>query len=272
VFLSFGLVASLNVDDDILLTAHRGVYTDAPENSLSAFKAAVDIGIPWAELDVQLSKDGVVMVMHDQDLKRMSGLNRRVRDMTMTEMREIELPWNTAPTHRGEHVPTLEEIIDAVKGHPLKIMIEIKIYRGDDVGRLVDAIVDLIQRKDFADQCMVISMSYESLQLTRKRSPKLRLAYLVAESVGNLMRLNVDELSVRFPLATPLLIAEARAWDKPVLAWTVEDPRMMVRLWNRGVANVLTNNAKAMMARREQVRAMSDVERLLLRARYLLGG
>lgn len=272
IFLSFGLVASLGADDDILITAHRGVHDDATENTVAAVKEAAKIGVPWAEIDVQLSKDNVVVVAHDEDLMRLAGLNRKIRDMTAAELGQVSLPWKTSTNLPGEHVPTLEEVIDAVKGQPLKIMVEIKVYSGDNVPRLVSETVDLIRRKGFGDQCMVISLSYDALGLVRKQDPDLRLGYLVAEAIGNVTRLDVDELSVRFALATPLLVAEATSRDKPIAAWTVNDPAMMVRLWDRGVANIVTSDPRRMMARREEVLGKNKVERLLLRARYLLGG
>jgi glycerophosphoryl diester phosphodiesterase len=269
--LSFGLVASLHIEDDILVTGHRGDAHDAPENTVAAFKQAIKAGADCGELDVQLSKDGFVVVAHDVDLMRLMKLNRKIRDMTLEELRRVDLGSAFSAEFQGEHVPTLEEIFVAV-GDKLKVLIEIKVYAGDDTPELVKRTIDLIHLKKFSDKVIVISLSYEALQLVRKLDPKLKVGYLVADSVGNLTRLDVNYLMVRAAMANPPLISEARRRGKSVDAWTVDDPNLMVRLWDRGVANVITNNPREMVEMRKRVREMSDVERLLLRARYLLGG
>ena len=269
-FLSFGLIASLHVDDDIAITGHRGAAHDAPENTVAAFRKAVAAGADYGELDVQLSKDGHVVVAHDADLLRLVGSNRKIRDMTLAELRRVDLGSAFSPEFRGEHVPTLEEIIDAV-GSSIKILIEIKVYPGDDLAALVAKTVDVIHRKRFGDRCIVISLSYEALQRVRQRDPALRLGYLVSGSIGDLSRLDVDALMVREPLAKPKLIAEARRRGKAVHAWTVDDPRQLARLWDRGVANVITNDPRTMIATRREIRAMSNVARMLFRVKHLLG-
>ena len=110
------------------------------------------------------------------------------------------------------------------------------------------------------------------LQEVRKLDPALELGYLVSGSIGDLSRLDVEALMVREPLAKPKLIAQAQRRGKTIHAWTVDDPRALVRLWDRGVVNIITNDPRAMIAARREVRAMSDAGRFLLRVRYLLGG
>jgi glycerophosphoryl diester phosphodiesterase len=269
--ISVGLIASLHVDDDIQVTAHRGSHRFAPENTVAAFQDAVEIGADFGELDVQLSKDGYVVVAHDEDLMRLLNLNRKIRDMTLAELRAVDFAWKTQPTYRGTHVPLLEEIFDAV-GDRLHVMVEIKVYPGDNTPELVAKTIEIIRKKKFEKRCLVISLSYEALQRVREIAPELKLSYLVGESVGNLSRLNVDVLGMRAALATQFLVNEARRRGKAVHGWTIDDEREMVRLWDRGVANVISNQPVLMMKTRETVRKMTDVERLLLRSRYLLGG
>lgn len=270
--LSVGLISSVHIIDEIEIAGHRGDSHDAPENTVAAFKKAMEAGAEYGELDVQLSKDGVVVVAHDADLLRLANDNRKIRDMTVEELRAVDIGSSFSPEFKGEHVPTLEEIFDVVAGNKLKVLVELKIYPNDNRSALVKKTVDLIHRKRFSEHCIVISLDYQALQEVRKRDPELLLGYLVAESIGNLTKADVEILMVRWSLAKPLLIGEARRRGKPIFAWTVDDPKLMVRLWNRGVASVITNDPKLMVQKREEVRQMSDVERLLLRARYLLGG
>ena len=270
-FLSLGLIASLKVDDDVAITAHRGASLDAPENTIAAFRDAVAAGSDSIELDVQLSKDGQVVVAHDSDLLRQVGTKRRIRDMTLAELRQVDKGSWFSPKFRGEPIPTLEETIDAV-GASIEILIELKLYPGDDVPGLVAKTIDVIHRKHFANRCTVISFSYDALRMVRERDPKLRIGYLVSGSIGNLSRLDMDALLMSEPLASPQLITDAHQRGRNVAVWTVNDPKAFVRLWDRGVDNVITDDPRRMIEARREVRAMSDVERLLLRVHHMLGG
>ncbi len=145
--------------------AHRGLHTDdarRPENSLAAFGAAVQQGYP-IELDVHLTADGVVVVLHDNTLERMTGDPRRVAEIELGELRELRL------LGTDERVPTLREVLDLVDG-AVPLLVEVK-NPSDTVGPLENAVVD--ELKDYRGEVAIQSFNPFSLAAVRDAAPEI---------------------------------------------------------------------------------------------------
>ncbi|MCU0789231.1 MAG: glycerophosphodiester phosphodiesterase, partial [Verrucomicrobia bacterium] len=112
------------------ITAHRGFSARAPENTMAAMQAAIDVGCDYIELDVQTCADGTVVVIHDGDLLRVAGDSRRVQDLTIAELRQVDVGRPFSAQFTGEHIPTLAEVIRRVRGR-VKLNIELKFNRPD---------------------------------------------------------------------------------------------------------------------------------------------
>ncbi len=164
------LVSLLDLKGDAAITAHRGAKAAAPENTLAAFKAAIDAGADYVELDVQRSRDGEVVVMHDADFMRMGDDPRRVADLTAAEIATIDIGRKYGPQFAGERAPTLEQVIDLARGR-IRINIELK-YNVPDPG-LAPAVVDLLRREDFIDQVVITSLDYAALKQVKSLEPRL---------------------------------------------------------------------------------------------------
>jgi len=166
----------------------------------------------------------------------------------------------------GEFPPTLEEVIDLVRGR-MRINIELK-YNVPDPG-LAPAVVDLLRRKDFLDEVVITSLDYAALKQVESLEPRLRTGHIVTAAVGNVVRTEADFLSLNAAQATPSLIRRAHAAGKEVHVWTVNEPELMLRMIERGVDNVITDDpallVRVMQGRRELTRA----EILGLRLRVL---
>jgi glycerophosphoryl diester phosphodiesterase len=252
----------------IVAVAHRGLARRAPENTLGAFRAAIEVGADFAELDVQETADGVVVVLHDRDLMRMAGDSRRIADITFAEARKLDLGRHSGPELAGERIPALAEVIALARGK-IKLQIELKYY-GRDRG-LARKVADLIRREAFEDQCEITSLDEDGLRKARAANPRLKTVALVTYALGHPERLDVDGLSVNTQVLSDRLISAARRRDKSLYAWTVDDPREMVRLIERGVGGLVTNAPDVVIRVRREREELSDVERRLLAARYLLG-
>ena len=137
---------------------------------MAAFKAAMDAGADFIELDVQRTKDRQVVVLHDADFMRMGGDPRRMADLTAAEVATIDIGSKRGPQFAGQHAPTLEEVIDLVRGRT-KINIELK-YNVPDPG-LAPAVVELLVREDFIDQVVITSLDYAALKQVRSIEPRL---------------------------------------------------------------------------------------------------
>jgi glycerophosphoryl diester phosphodiesterase len=260
------LVMRLDLKGDALITAHRGAKAVAPENTMAAFKAAMDAGADFIELDVQRTKDRQVVVLHDADFMRMGGDPRRVADLTAAEVATIDIGSKRGPQFAGEHAPTLEEVIDLVRGR-MKINIELK-YNVPDPG-LAPSVVDLLRREDFIDQVVITSLDYAALKQVRSIEPRLKTGHIVTAAVGDLLRTEADFLSLNSAKATTSLVRRARAGGKDVAAWTVNDPEVMLRMIERGVDNIITDDPALLVRVMRERAALSKAEILGLRLRVL---
>ncbi len=214
------LASRLDLTQDVAITAHRGAKVAAPENSLAAFRRAMDAGATYAELDVQHTRDRVLVVVHDGDLMRMGDDPRKVGELTAAEIATIDIGRKYDARFAGERPPTLEEVIDLVRGR-MRINIELK-YNVPDPG-LAPAVVDLLRREDFIDQVVITSLDYAALKQVESLEPRLRTGHIVTAAVGNVVRTEADFLSLSAARATPSLIRRAHAAGKEVHVWTVNE-------------------------------------------------
>lgn len=250
------------------VTAHRGHARAAPENTLSAVRKAIESGADYAEIDVLQTSDGVVILMHDRDLKRVSGDTRRVSDLTYEQIRKLDVGSWFGSTFTGERVPTLQEVFDLARGK-IKLNIELKFYDNDLA--LARNVARLIKENDFEKKSIVTSFNYEALMEIKKINPNIRVGLIVAQALGNVSRLDVDLLSVRADWLSDKVLREAKRRGKEVHAWTINDPLAAATLIKRGVDNILTSDPDVIIPVRNEWARLTSSERFLLASRLLLG-
>jgi glycerophosphoryl diester phosphodiesterase len=267
-WLCVGLAQTPVAGERVEVTAHRGYERAAPENTLAAFRKAIEAGADYAELDVQLTADGAIIVLHDRDFARVARDKRRPGAMTLAEVKALDAGSHFSPAFAGERVPTLKEVIDLARSR-IRLNIELKVYGRDR--RIAAAVAGLLRDEEFEDQCVVASLDYEAVRAAQRHNPRLRTAAIVTVAVGDLGRLAVDALSVNVNLATDDLLREAHGQGKEVMVWTVDDPRVATRLIERGVRNLITNDPEALVRLRDERAELSAGGRLLLAYRALLG-
>jgi len=260
------LTSQLDLSQDVAVTAHRGAKVAAPENTLAAFRAAMDAGATYAELDVQHTRDRVIVVVHDGDLMRMGDDPRRVSELTAAEIASVDIGRKHDAKFAGEIPPTLAEVIELVRGR-MRINIELK-YNVPDPG-LAPAVVELLRRKDFLDQVVITSLDYAALKQVESLEPGLRTGHIVTAAVGNVVRTEADFLSLNAAQATPSLIRRAHAAGKEVHVWTVNEPELMLRMIERGVDNVITDDPALLVRVMQGRRDLTRAEILGLRLRVL---
>jgi glycerophosphoryl diester phosphodiesterase len=252
----------------VLITAHRGHARAAPENTLSAIRKAIESGADYAEVDVQLTADGKIVLLHDRDLKRVAGVSRRLEEMPFAEVRKLDVGSWFGPSFRGERVPTLAELIDLARGR-IRLNIELKFYGPDR--RLAREVARLIREKDFEAECLVTSLNPDALQEVKRHNGRLRTGLIVAHALGNVSRLKVDALSVRAEFLSNAMLRAAHRTGMEVHVWTVNDARRMIRLMKRGVDNILTSDPDKAIRVRNEWASLTGPERLVLASRLLLG-
>lgn len=250
-----------------LVTAHRGSSGTAPENTLSAFRQAIQAGAGYAELDVQETSDGVVVVMHDYSAKRTTGIDKPIWEVTYDELAKASAGSWFGELYADEKVPTLEQVIDAVKGS-IKLNIELK--NNGHQQQLAEKSVEIVKRKKFENDCVFTSFDSKLLHTVKQTDPKLRTGLIVGKldkaSSWEMLFSNpdYDALSIAYPLANPDLIKQAVSYNKEVLVWTVNDPDTMMRMLNLGVTSIITDKPRLLV---RILREQADREAVMMETR-----
>lgn len=261
-------VHGIRLEDKVQITAHRGASGKAPENTLAAVRQAIVDRTDWVEIDVQESKDGVVMVAHDSDLKKVSDVDTKIWDATAVELRSIDIGTYFDPSFASERVPTLAEVLDTCRGRA-KLNIELKYYGHDQ--DLEQRVIDLVEQHQMQQDIVLMSLESQGIRKAKQLRPDWTVGLLTAVSVGDLTRAEADFFAVSTTLATPAFIQAAHRKGKEVSVWTVNDPVTMSVMISRGVDNIITDYpdlARRVLAERA---SMSPVERMMLELAVLLG-
>ena len=260
------LTTRLDLKRDVAVTAHRGASVAAPENTMASFRRALDAGADFIELDVQRTRDGQVVVVHDGDLLRMAGDQRKIAALTVEDLTSIDIGRKYAPGFAGEHVPTLAEVIGLARGRA-KINIELK-YNVPDPA-LTPAVLEVLKRENFLDQVVITSLDQAALKQAESGDSGLQTGLIVTAAVGDVVQSAADFLSLNSAQATPSLLRRAHAAGKAVHVWTVNKPEVMLRMIERGVDNIITDDPALLKKVMRERDALSRPEILGLGLRVL---
>jgi glycerophosphoryl diester phosphodiesterase len=268
--LSDDLLESMTLRDIVEVTAHRAGATHAPENTIAALRRAITDRADWVEIDVQLTADQALVVMHDTDLARIGGGSRTVGSVTLEALQRLDVGSLFGPEYAGERVPTLAEFLTAAAPSTMGLNIELKPHRARQAPELATRVVEALRVAGLLDRCRVCSQSYEGLMRVRQLEPRLPLGFIVAQSVGDLTKLECDFLMLHAGRITREVVDRTRLRGMTVHAWTINDPNAVAPLIDRGVTNLITDDPAAIRARLEELAALDADERLLLRIHHEL--
>jgi len=263
------LLKGTAVPDDAIIVAHRGAAGRAPENTLASVRAAIEDGADWVEIDVQETLDGEVIVVHDSDFMKLSGVPLKVWDGTLAQIGEIDVGSWFGPGFAEERVPTLEAVLETIRASEARLVIELKYYGHDQA--LERRVVDLVERMGMTDRVAIMSLKYEGVQKIRGMRPDWTVGLLSATAIGDLTRMDADFLAVNLGMAKPRFVRRAHRSGRKVFVWTVNDPVTMSRVLSLGVDGVITDEpamARQVVADRAE---MSTAERLLVHAAVVFG-
>ncbi len=236
---------NLNPVASVDITAHRGFSARAPENTMAAMQAAIDVGCDYIELDVQTCADGTVVVIHDGDLLRVAGDSRRVQDLTIAELRRVDVGRHFSAQFTGEHIPTLAEVICRVRGR-VKLNIELKFNRPDPA--LVPAVRKVLCEEQYFEQCVITSLEEAALREFKQLEPTAVTGLIVTAAIRRIPGLKWDLLSVAAPHATPEFIRETHQAGKQVHVWTLNEPQLMLEMIQNGADNLITDKPDVLRA------------------------
>ena len=262
------LAATSRRNQPVLVIAHRGSSETAPENTLAAFRLAVEQRADFIEFDVQESSDGEVVVVHDSDLMKVGGSPLKVWEATATQLRAVDIGSRTAPQFSSERVPTLAETLAVSRGGS-RVVVELKSYGHDE--RLEERVVAIVEAAGMVDDSIFMSLDHDMVRKIKQLRPSWRAGVLVAKAIGDLTSLGADFLAVESRLATRAFVRQAHRAGQDVYVWTVNDPAAMLAAMSNGVDGLITDApdlARRVVARRAQ---MTDAQRVVVALLIRLG-
>jgi glycerophosphoryl diester phosphodiesterase len=230
-----------------IVWAHRGSRRKSPENTLEAFLRAEWEGADGVELDVRLSRDGVPVVMHDASLKRTTGVDALVKELSFREIKDI---------YPG--VPSLEEVLKIHSGR-VRLNVELKTHPQDSlplVRALADAVACLFLGYGNADACMASAFDPRALDEIRHAAPRFRVGWLMkppsfpGHGFSGRPR-SFEAIHPHYFMVSPGFFAKARAEGKLVNVWTVNGPTQAARLSSWGADGLITDCPAALLKRIE---------------------
>jgi len=236
-------------NSEVWVIAHRGASGVAPENTLAAFRKAVELGAGFIETDLQLSRDARLVALHDDTLDRTTDGRGPVTAKTLEELRQMDAgSWFRRPSNHetasfaGERIPTIEEILAFGREHEIGLHLEIKT---EGPSGAEHAIVGALHACGEVARSVVISFDVTTLRRVRQLDPLVMTGFLysdrAAEVVATAVGAGARQLLPRADRVTRELVKNAHAHDLKVVTWTANDPAEMEKLIAAGVDGIITD-------------------------------
>lgn len=241
-----------------LTIAHRGASADAPENTLAAVRRAIHDGTDFVEVDLRLTRDEALVVMHDDTLVRTTDAAARfplrspwrVRDFCLDELQRLDAGTWFGPHYGGETVPTLEQVIDLVDQAGVGLLVELKTsgVGATEARALANALHSrrrYLERALVAGRLIVQSFDCEAMREHRTAAPEIRVGLLGRPSIGQLPELSrwVDHVNPNHLKVDRCYVNHVRSAGMQCWVWTVNHPVLMGRAMRLGVDGIITNHS-----------------------------
>lgn len=225
--------------------AHRGASAYAPENTLEAFRLAAGMGADGVELDVQLSRDGELVVAHDETIDRVSDGTGYIKDYTLEELKAFTFN-RTCPEFKEARIPTLREVYTLLKPSGLTVNVELKtgiiLYP-----QIEEKVLKLTAEMGMEDRVIYSSFCHYSLVRLKELAPEVKTGLLYSDGWIDVAaygkhRVGVDALHpALYHMQDPELISSAREQGLAVHVWTVNEAGYMEQLARLGIDAIITN-------------------------------
>ncbi|MGE5672470.1 MAG: glycerophosphodiester phosphodiesterase [Mycobacterium leprae] len=227
----------------VLRIGHRGCAGSHPENTLAAFRRAVELGLDGVEFDIQRTRDGHLVVMHDPVVNRTTNGNGLLPFMTLAEIQQLDAGAWKGAQFAGERVPTLQELIRATPDS-LRLFLELKVgsihYPGIEAEVLATVAAEGAEAR-----VQISSFDHKALKLLHELSPQTPLGMLygcnLLDPIGMARTIGAEALHPSWEWVTPELVAEAHAAGLKVNTWTVDLPEVIAMVKQAGVDGIMSN-------------------------------
>lgn len=246
----------IDIMPETLVIAHRGDSKNAPENTLSAFKRAVEVGSDGIEIDVQLCKDGHLVVIHDERVDRTTDGIGYVKDYTLSELKRLSAGIKFGKKFADEKIPTLPEVLELLKNKDVLLNIEIKsgmiLYPGIEE-KLINCIFDY----NFEDRVVISSFNHYSVKIVKEIEPRLNIGLLyecgLVEPWYIANRMHAYSLHPFYFNIIPEVVKGCKSNNVKLFPWTVDSVESMEKMLRFGVDGIITNDPQQLLNLKKKI-------------------
>jgi len=243
--------SKVSLEKMTLNIAHRGFSGLYPENTMLSFKKAVELGVDAIELDVQLSKDGVLMIFHDEDLLRTTGEKGLLKDRTFNELRELDASGTFRGIYGKNLIPTLPEYLEWLSDADTLTFLELK-NSMICYPQLEEKVADCIVQFRLQDKIILYSANHLSVKHFGDLAPNVLLLFpfdnWLYDYGAYCHRHGITACMPYYCALTPEVVTEMKAYGVAIYPWTVDDPEDMRAVLKLGIDGLLTNRPDRLKA------------------------
>lgn len=233
-------VKNVQEHESIQIVAHRGYSSVYPENTIAAFEGALDIGVDYIETDVQMTKDGQIVIFHDEKLKRTAKRKGKISDYTYEELQEMDVGKWFSADFTGTKIPTLREVLACIKDSDVKICIELK-----DIGEVegfVESVLQIVQEYGMTERCVLASFCYPYLQRVKELDSSVPVLYFTTSTKTTVTEeFPADYYGMNIGSMSAALVDTVHAVGSKIFAWTADSPMTITNAQALGVDGIITN-------------------------------
>ncbi len=245
---------------NILNIAHRGASDRYPENTMAAFKGAVEDGADMVELDVRLTKDGIPVIFHNAWLDTPADAVEYIAHSALEAIKELDIGTWFHPEFADERIPTLEEVLAFAKGK-INLNIELKTDEERREGRLEKACLELVEKYNMEEQVLFSSFDTKAIKRIKSCKPSIRTALLYTHSFFEwrkpsalVEKCNTDAFHCTYMQLTRRRLADLKKHNIPVIVYTVNNQSKMKELIEMGANGIITDKPELLSKVIEKVK------------------
>ena len=226
------------------IIAHRGASYSAPENTLASVIQAWELGADAVEVDIYLTPDNRIVIIHDADTERTAGVKHAVAETPSDVLRQLDVGSWKSSDYRGEKIPYLDEVLDTIPAGR-RLIIEIKC--GPEV---IPRLVEVLNNSGKMDQVAIISFNFRACEQVKPLVPRIPVYYLCSvpetdeerrELTTRIKSAGIDGLDIQYKGIDDAFIRMARGADLDLYVWTVNDPVIAQQMTQAGVDGITTD-------------------------------
>ncbi|MBP1041780.1 glycerophosphodiester phosphodiesterase [Vagococcus sp. BWB3-3] len=264
VFIGFNIWSAISVvyAPQTEIVAHRGFTEKGVENTIGSLKAAAEVHADVVEMDIQETRDGKFVVMHDYNLKRLAGVNEEVRNLNLAELEQLTVKQSGFQ----DRIPSLSDYIDVAKKERIKLLIEVKPH-GHESNEMAQNLVNLLKEKNVITDFYVQSLDIKILNEIKEIEPAIQTAYVIPLNLGSLPETMHDFYVLEEFSVTESLLTQAAAMNKEVFVWTVNKEDLLRKYLRLDVDGIITNHPDLAIKLRD---SQEETRTFLNRVQYLL--